>query len=162
MIRAVALSGEDWFYRKCWRLASCHKAARWARYIRESSSPASAQAALMTIWLIEMSARPAVARAAEWAASWLLRPIPAAVRRRSQTITLGPLQMRGARWSPRAAVELAINRLLHSSVDWADAESLADYWHGPASHLYTSTLSYRRAIDIARPFAGNILAGDRR
>ena len=147
---------EDWLHRRFWRLAHSGKGRRWTSIVREVGESDEWQIAIMALWLVEMSARPASARALEWLVALSFRHTPGPWRPRAMSITVGPLQISGGRWSARFAIRAALDRLRWSGVHPRDIESIGRCWNGSCDEAQLS-FPYIAALDIARSYAARMV-----
>lgn len=114
---------------------------------------------LATILLVEMSARPAPARALEWMAAFVLQRSPFhRWRSRGKRITLGPMQIRGAVWSKSKAIAEGRILMRQSGIDYADLSQVAEFWNG-AGIGSTAHYQYLTALVVAQPFAQQLMDG---
>lgn len=115
--------------------------------------------ALVTILLVELSARPGLVRAVEWCAATLGHSrFAGPFRRRASRITVGPFQIRGGAWSRELAVSQARERLARSGPSGRSAEVLAQVWNGPRWAEMGGPLTYAEALRVARPYALRLLS----
>lgn len=102
--------------------------------------------ALSVIALVEMTERPTAFRFGEWIVSWMLG--------RWKALTLGPYQLRGARWRDADATRSAAAKLLGatSTPDLSDQLTLqvvAELWNGSAERQPGAEISYVSALYMA-------------
>ena len=131
-------------------------ARRWARTVATASRTIELKEAILAVLLVEVSARPATARAVEWASSYLLRhsPIPP-LRQRGEKLTVGPLQLQGGPWQRKLAVDRAVAILVDSQESLSDNSELARIWNGTVNGRPRKR--YVSALDVARPIAQRLL-----
>lgn len=141
-----------------WRLARSDKVARWCDLICAKEADPASRVALVTVLLVEMTARPALARAVEWLVALPLRScLGGPLRARGQRMTVGPLQLRGGPWSPTAAVEEASMQLRQRCPNPSDPEELARAWNGPAATRAGTGLKYATAVRVVRAEADRLV-----
>ncbi len=142
-----------------WRLAQGRRAHRWAREVCTREADEQWRHGLIAILLVEMSARPQLARALEWAVALPLRSAPQGPwTQLGRRITVGPLQLRNGAFKRVRAIEEA-RAVLHS---WGgnprDFEGLAQLWNGPLSARGSSSVRYDDALRLAYPLAVRLAA----
>lgn len=140
------------------RLAQRKTASRWVNTIATHDRPPEMRVALVSILLVEQSARPPLVRALEWAVALPSRIL---TRRgttwRAAKITVGPLQLRGGAWRRDRAVGQAADILTHSQIDLANLDEIARCWNGPATTTASSRFTYAEALRMAQPLAIRLL-----
>lgn len=115
-----------------WRQSQTRTARRWTRSIIATTQIRTERLALVSILLVEMTARPTWFRALEWIVAFSVSHCRIEqVRRVRNSLTLGPLQISGASWDRNAAVQQALARLRIDSLSMMDADRLAVLWNGP-------------------------------
>ncbi len=87
---------------------------------------------LVSLLLVECTARPTVARSIEWLISWWLRSgiLGSTAVGRARAMTLGPLQVRSTSFARHAVVQEALANLGCLRGMHCDAELLAGHWNG--------------------------------
>jgi hypothetical protein len=121
----------------------------WANEICRQEPDPLIRVALITILLVEMSARAAPERGLEWVASLVLRFAPCARwRKRGQQLTLGPFQLRSGPWRRADAVAHARSILHGLAATGDDINVVARCWNGPAAAT-AAVLPYAEALRIA-------------
>jgi hypothetical protein len=99
---------------------------------------------LLAILLVEMTARPQLARALEWLLVLLGRSL--FLPKRWLPSTLGPFQMRDA---PLAFEKAAHNAARQIQSKPYDVDCLARFWHGAAGRERGSRVGYAEALRVA-------------
>ncbi len=127
---------------------------RWASVIDEVEMTADERLMLLSLLLVECSARPRVARVVEWStvgASRAFLPRELGARFRASR-TLGVFQQRGPPFRKRAAVHAALTLLRARPGASTDRSIAARHWNGPSADQ-GRTLSYVRAMSLAEAHA---------
>lgn len=130
-----------------WRIERAQQSVgfkRYARRVDEIPMSTRERNIVLALLMVEMTARPRLARACEWVVWFAGRCffVPA----RWLPLTRGPFQMKRAPFGFHAAATEAADRIRDQP---DDPDSLARYWHGAACRERGARVGYGYALQIA-------------
>lgn len=137
------------------RLAKGRQHRRWSAAVNCLNASVAEKEALLTLMLVESTARPRLARLMEWLVVFPLRKgmLGSVGRNRARKMSVGPLQMRGAPFNRRKAICMALLRLREGPSVADQVDELGRYWNGLRADDDAHPIRYSDALALVRPIA---------